>query len=88
MKEGDSMQEKIGNVLTMRSEWQEPGCFDMYSELPVGKKATISASDWSGMGDGIDSYLWEHISGHLLPHLTQSEQSMFYPREWTLEWTA
>jgi Serine carboxypeptidase S28 len=52
----------------------------MYSELPAGKKATISASDWSGMGDGIDAYMWEHISCQLLPHLTQSEQSMFYPR--------
>jgi hypothetical protein len=88
MKEGDSMQEKIGNFLTMRSEWRAPGCFDMHSELPVGRKATISASDWSGMGDGINAYMWEHISCQLLPHLTQSEQSMFYPREWTLTWTA
>lgn len=88
MKEGDTMQEKIGNMLTMRFEWKEPGCFDMHSEQPVGKHATISASDWSGMGDGINAYMWEHISCQLLPHLTQSEQSMFYPREWTLEWTA
>lgn len=87
-KNDDTMQEKIGNMLTMRKEWVEPGCFDMHSELPVGKDATISASDWSGMGDGITAYMWEHISCQLLPHLTQSEQSMFYPREWTLEWTA
>ncbi|KAG7355102.1 serine carboxypeptidase S28 [Nitzschia inconspicua] len=88
LKEGDSMQEKIGNMLTMRKEWQSTGCFDMHSELPVGKKATISASDWSGMGDGIKAFMWELLSCQLLPQLTQSDESMFYPREWTLEWTA
>jgi hypothetical protein len=87
LKEGDSMQDKIGKMLTMRKEFQAKGCFDMYSELPVGKKATISASDWSGMGDGIKAYMWEFLSCQLLPGLTQSDESMFYPREWSLEWT-
>lgn len=58
----------------------------MHSELPVGKDARISASDWSGMGDGINAYMWEFLSCQLLPSLTQSEESMFYPRQWTLEW--
>jgi Serine carboxypeptidase S28 len=80
------MQEKIGNVLTMRQEWQGTGCFDMHSELPVGKYARISASDWSGMGDGIKAYMWEFLSCQLLPALTQSDESMFYPRLWTIEW--
>jgi hypothetical protein len=86
LKDGDSMQEKIGNALTMRYEWQGKGCFDMYSELPVGKGARISASDWSGMGDGIKAYMWEFLSCQLLPALTQSDESMFYPREWSFEW--
>ncbi|KAL3907000.1 MAG: hypothetical protein SGILL_009049 [Bacillariaceae sp.] len=83
----DSMQDKIGNFLTMRKEWEKTGCFDMHSELPVGKNARISASDWSGMGDGIKAYMWEFLSCQLLPELTQSDESMFYPREWTLQWT-
>lgn len=87
LKEGDSMQEKIGNMLTMRREWQSTGCFDMHSEQPAGKYATISASDWSGMGDGVKALMWEFLSCQLLPALTQSDESMFYPRKWTLEWT-
>ncbi|KAL3918899.1 MAG: hypothetical protein SGILL_004026 [Bacillariaceae sp.] len=87
LDEGATMQEKIGNMLTVRDEWKEKGCFDMYSELPVGKNARISASDWSGMGDGIKAYMWEFLSCQLLPELTQSDESMFYPREWTLKWT-
>ncbi|GKY97945.1 hypothetical protein MPSEU_000752500 [Mayamaea pseudoterrestris] len=83
----DTMQTKIGNFLTMRSDWDKTGCFDMHSELPAGNhNATISASDWSGMGDGETALMWEFLSCQLLPPLSQGPSSMFYPRAWTLEW--
>mmetsp|Transcript_58686 Transcript_58686/g.143524 ORF Transcript_58686/g.143524 Transcript_58686/m.143524 type:complete len:569 (-) Transcript_58686:315-2021(-) len=86
LEEDDSMIEKIGNALMLRSQWQELGCYDMHSELPPGRDARISASDWSGMGEGIKAYMWEFLSCQLLPALTQSDESMFYPRKWSYEW--
>jgi hypothetical protein len=33
-------------------------CFDLVSELPPGPKGTISAADWSGVGDGHSGAYW------------------------------
>ena len=87
LPDNETFQQKIGNFLIMRSDWDETHCFDMHSELPAGNhNATISASDWSGMGDGENALMWEFLSCQLLPPLSQGPNSMFYPRVWTESW--
>ena len=62
-------------------------CFDMSSQLPDGPKATISGSDWSGVGPGYDGYMFDfHCCSTLTPLLGFSSHSMFPKRKWTLEW--
>jgi hypothetical protein len=90
MAPNTTMPQRVGNFLTMRPEWQETQCFDMHSELPARSKhnATISSSDWSGMGDGENALMWEFLSCQLLPPLSQGPNSMFYPREWSESWVS
>jgi hypothetical protein len=79
----DDFKGKISKFLNMRQDWWDLGCFDMHSELPSGKNATISSTDWSGMGDGETATMWEVLTCQLLPQCSISNRSMFFPREWT-----
>ena len=67
-------------------DWKLP-CFDMKSQLPAGPRATLSASDWSGVGSGHDGEMFDfHCCSTLTPAVGFSNKSMFPHREWTLEW--
>jgi len=62
-------------------------CFDMTSQLPAGHKPTISGSDWSGVGTGLDGEAFDfHCCATLTPPVGFSKESMFPYRPWTLEW--
>lgn len=62
-------------------------CFNMSSQLPTGRRPTISASDWSGVGTGHDGEMFDfHCCATLTPAVGFSDRSMFPYREWTLEW--
>ena len=64
-----------------------PQCFDMRVPLPPGANSTVSCSDWSGCGPGLDSFMWEFQECSLLTVQTGfSEKSMFPPRLFTLDW--
>ena len=62
-------------------------CFDMKSQLPDGPHATISGSDWSGLGPGPVGEMWDYqCCTTLTPAIGFSKESMFPYRKWTLEW--
>lgn len=79
-----SDKQKVSKFLRMEEGMEK--CFDMTSELPPGKGGTISASDWSGVGDGPSGWMWDYQSCTLIPECGFSEQSMFPYRRWTLDW--
>jgi hypothetical protein len=61
--------------------------YDMRTQLSGGANATISGADWTGSGDGMTARSWEfQCCTELIVQTSFSEASMFYPREWTLEW--
>jgi pimeloyl-ACP methyl ester carboxylesterase len=64
----------------------ENSCYDLMWQLPAGPNATISGSDWSGMGPGKVAWIWDFQCCTLMPPVGFSEQSMFPSRPWTLEW--
>ena len=76
--------EKVSAFLRMRKGFEK--CFDLVSELPLGPAATISASDWSGVGGGHLGMIWDYQTCTLIPECSLSPESMFPPRKWTLEW--
>lgn len=62
-------------------------CFNMSSQLPAGKHATISGGDWSGVGPGMDGMMFDfQCCTTLTPAVGYSRNSMFPYRKWTLEW--
>jgi hypothetical protein len=62
-------------------------CFDLAGkELPDGINATITGSDWSGIGSGDASIFWEFLSCQLLSPTGFSDASMFPTREWSFDW--
>jgi len=64
-----------------------PKCFDMRAPIPPGPNSTISCSDWSGCGPGLDSFMWEFQECTLLTVQTGlSDKSMFPPRPFSIEW--
>ena len=65
-------------------------CFDMSSQLPSGKSATISSGDWSGVGTGDDGEMWDWQTCSLLVERIgfDAGRSMFLQRDWTMEWMA
>ena len=79
-----SAANKIAKVLLLRQGFE--GCFDLTTELPPGPNGTISASDWSGVGGGYAGLIWDFQSCTLIPQCGMSDESMFPPRPWTLEW--
>jgi pimeloyl-ACP methyl ester carboxylesterase len=67
-------------------EKEDNSCYDLMWQLPAGPNATISGSDWSGMGPGKVAWIWDFQCCTLMPPVGFSEQSMFPFRPWTLEW--
>ena len=62
-------------------------CFDVTSQLPDGPNATISSGDWSGVGTQWSGNMWDfQTCSYLIEKIGFSQQSMFPPRLWTLEW--
>ena len=62
-------------------------CFDMSQQMPTGTNATISGGDWSGDGTGSDGESWDFQTCTLLVEkIGFSPESMFPPRNWTLDW--
>jgi pimeloyl-ACP methyl ester carboxylesterase len=65
----------------------EESCFNLSSQLPSGKNASISSGDWSGVGTGNDGSMWDFQTCTLLvEHIGFSEESMFPVRPWKMEW--
>jgi Serine carboxypeptidase S28 len=77
-------EDKIKAYLLMGND--DSDCFDMMTELPPGPNGTISSSDWSGVGAGPEGYYWDYISCQLIPECGFSDESMFPPRQWNLQW--
>jgi hypothetical protein len=83
--------EKMDNVFQLISasngvECKECG-FDLVTQLPWGKNARISTADWTGSGDGMNGLSWEfQMCTELVVQTGFSEKSMFYPRDFTVEW--
>ena len=62
-------------------------CFQMVYQLPAGPNATLSSSDWTGSGPGMDGNMWDFQCCYsLIPEVGFSKESMFPQREWTYEW--
>jgi Serine carboxypeptidase S28 len=80
----ETPEAKVGAYLGMSDE--DSDCFDMMTELPPGPNGTISSSDWSGVGAGPEGFFWDFQSCQLIPECGFSEQSMFPPRRWSLDW--
>jgi hypothetical protein len=84
--------EKVGQLLKLKmveegsDEDSESSCFDLMAELPGGPRATISGSDWSGMGGGEVAWIWDFQSCILMPDCGFSDESMFPTRNWSLDW--
>ncbi|KAG7360080.1 serine carboxypeptidase S28 [Nitzschia inconspicua] len=62
-------------------------CWAMTLQMPSGPHATISSGDWSGVGTGDNGESWDFQTCTLLVEaIGFSKDSMFVPREWSLEW--
>jgi hypothetical protein len=62
-------------------------CFNMSSQLPDGPHATLSGSDWSGLGPGPTGKMWDfQCCTTLTPAVGFGRDSMFPFRKWTMEW--
>jgi len=62
-------------------------CFNMTSQLPFGKNATISSGDWSGVGSQRNGQMWDFQTCNLLvEQIGFGKKSMFPERPWTMEW--
>ena len=72
---------KIGEDDVVRED-----CFDLTKDLPPYPNATVSASDWSGVGGGPSGVFWDFQCCQLMPECGFSQKSMFPEREWTLGW--
>jgi hypothetical protein len=64
------------------------GCYNLSSQLPSGRGATISSGDWSGVGTAQDGSSWDfETCTFLIEQIgTNNITDMFIPREWTMEW--
>lgn len=62
-------------------------CWNMAAQLPTGHDATITGGDWSGDGTGSDAESWDFQTCTLLVEaIGFGPQSMFPPRDWSLDW--
>jgi hypothetical protein len=85
-KKGLSSLEKMKAFYQLKDD-SNVGCFDLRTEVPEGANATVSSADWSGVGDGNTGRMWDfQTCRDLVVHAGFSKQSMFIPREWTMEW--
>jgi lysosomal Pro-X carboxypeptidase len=79
-----SASEKVSSFLRMQKRFEV--CYAMTADLPPGPKGTISAADWSGVGEGQAGWMWDFQTCVLAPACGMSEKSMFIPRKWSMEW--
>ncbi len=89
--ESQDVYGKMDNFFDLVEELngQEPNScgFDLRIQIPAGRNATISTSDWTGAGFGNDGNSWDfHCCTELIIQTGFSEESMFYPKKWTLDW--
>jgi Serine carboxypeptidase S28 len=84
--ENKTVAEKISEFILIGTDVEDGPCFDMTLDLPPYPNATVSASDWSGVGGGPSGVFWDFQCCLLMPECGFSEKSMFPHREWTLEW--
>jgi len=63
-------------------------CFDLTSQLPTGRNATISSGDWSGVGTGANGESWDFQTCTFLVEAigTNNVSDAFPPRPFTLTW--
>lgn len=79
--------EKVSQFLLIDGEDDaRTDCYDITIDLPPYPNATVSASDWSGVGGGPSGVFWDFQCCLLMPECGLSSKSMFPHREWTLEW--
>ena len=76
--------EKVSGFLRMEKRFEV--CYVMTVDLPPGPDGTISAGDWSGIGEGQTGRMWDFQTCVLAPMCGMSETSMFIPRQWSMEW--
>jgi lysosomal Pro-X carboxypeptidase len=76
------------HLVPVANELQPSECgFDISIQIPAGRDATISTSDWTGSGFGKTGRSWDfHCCTELIVQTGFSEISMFYPKEWSLDW--
>jgi hypothetical protein len=83
----DSSLDKVRNFLVKSLAGKDDDCFDMRLQLPTGPNATISGGDWSGVGTGQEGESWDFQTCTLLVEtIAFGPNSMFPPREWTMDW--
>ena len=80
--------DKLFQLIGDSNDLEPKDCgFDLESQLPYGANATISSADWTGSGGGMNGLSWEfQMCTELIVRTGFSDKSMFFPREWTLEW--
>jgi hypothetical protein len=76
--------EKVSGFLRMQKRFEV--CYAMTADLPPGFNGTISSGDWSGVGEGQSGWMWDFQTCVLAPACGMSENSMFIPRKWSMEW--
>jgi lysosomal Pro-X carboxypeptidase len=76
------------DLIPLANQLEPSDCgFDMSIQMPGGSNATISVSDWTGAGFGKTGLSWDFACcTELIVRTGFSQESMFYPREWSLDW--
>jgi hypothetical protein len=78
---------KVKDFLSAQLPPSNKNCWNFTSQLPSGPNATISSGDWSGVGTGVNGESWDFQTCSLLIEaIGMSKESMFPPRDWSLEW--
>jgi hypothetical protein len=77
----------VGRLNRHHIDDHDDTCWNMTSQMPSGPHATISSGDWSGVGTGENGESWDFQTCTLLVEaIGFSNDSMFIPREWSMEW--
>lgn len=85
----DSMDKMTNFWKNLEIQDNSTDCFKVDYQMSEGDRATISSSDWSGLGPGRDGRMWDfQCCTSLTPEMGFSNASMFPYREWTYEWVS
>jgi Serine carboxypeptidase S28 len=83
----DKVKQFLVERLSRHNEPNNTDCWEMTRQMPSGPHATISSGDWSGVGTEDNGESWDFQTCTLLVEaIGFSKDSMFVPREWSLEW--